>query len=194
MRAGKDTFYHRVFESLDTKEINIYGLGGDDNYLLKGNAKNDFTIRFIGGKGNNTNKAADNTIDGKRVRIYDSLHLEGISHSIFKVNKRWDTLYRYNPSSVKYDWFVPIITPGYNQDDGATIGLGILYKKQKWGKFPFGWEQRLTVDYATTTHAVGFSYNGLFKSTFGKWDFDLNSFIKDLVILSTITGWEMKQN
>ncbi len=177
LRSGKDTFYHRVFERRDTKEINIYGLGGNDEYLLGGNAKNNFMIRFIGGDGSNSYKSEQNNINGKRVRIYDSLHLTGISYKDFKVNRRWDSLYRYNFSSVKYDWYIPVIEPGYNQDDGVTVALGFLYKKRQWGKSPFGWEQRFTVDYATGTSAVGFGYKGVF-NIFGKWNLDLNSFCK----------------
>ena len=178
LRSGQDTFYHRVFERHDTKEINIYALGGNDEYLLRGNAKNNFTIRFIGGDGNNSYKAEQSNIAGKRVSVYDSLQLTGISYKDFKVNRRWDTLYRYNPSSAKFDWYMPVLMPGYNQDDGVSVSLGLLYKKQQWGKSPFGWQQRFTVDYATGTKAVGFGYKGVFKSTFEKWDVDLNSFYK----------------
>jgi hypothetical protein len=158
LRSGQDTFYHRVFDRHDTKEINIYALGGNDEYLLRGNAKNNFTIRFIGGKGNNSYKAEQSNIKGKRVSVYDSLHLTGISYKDFKVNRRWDTLYKYNPSSAKFDWYMPVLMPGYNKDDGVSVSLGLLYKKQQWGKSPFGWQQRFTVDYATSTKAVGFGY------------------------------------
>jgi hypothetical protein len=178
LRSGQDTFYHRVFDRHDTKEINIYALGGNDEYLLRGDAKNNFTIRFIGGKGNNSYKAEQSNIKGKRVSVYDSLHLTGISDKDYKVNRRWDTLYKYNPSLVKCDWYMPLLMPGYNKDDGVSVSLGLLYKKQQWGKSPFGWQQRFTVDYATSTKAVGFGYNGVFKGTFRKWDFDLNSFYK----------------
>ena len=178
LRSYNDTFYHRVFDRNDTREINIYALNGNDEYVVQGNAKNNFTIRFIGGNGNNIYTAEQNNINGKRIRIYDSLHLERISKKNFKVNRHWDSLYRYNFSSAKYDWYIPLLVPGYNQDDGAAISLGLFYKKQEWGKSPFAWQQLFTVDYATTTSAVGFNYKALFKNTFGKWDFDLNSFYK----------------
>ncbi|HYJ37627.1 MAG TPA: hypothetical protein VEV87_03385, partial [Chitinophagaceae bacterium] len=68
-----DTFYHCVFKRKETKEINIYALGGDDEYDLGGRKKNHFKIRFIGGEGNNSYQAEGSGISGRRVRVYDSL-------------------------------------------------------------------------------------------------------------------------
>jgi hypothetical protein len=48
-----------------------------------------------------------------------------------------------------------------------------MYKKQKWGKAPFGWEQSVRIEYATQSGFLGFGYKGLFKHVFGKWDMDL---------------------
>lgn len=179
LQAGStDTFYHRVFYRKETREINIYGLDGNDQFVVKGNAKNRFVIRLIGGDGKNEYKPDESGISGKRLKVYDSLPLTHISKGQFKYNNRWDTLYRYRRASVNYDWFIPIVQPGYNSDDGFTIGLGLLYKRQQWGKVPFGWEQQLAVTYATGTGALGFNYSGLFRNTFGKWDLDLKAFYK----------------
>jgi hypothetical protein len=178
IRAKGDTFYHRIFYRTETKQINLYGLGGNDEYVVKGNARNRFTIRMIGGEGTNKYTTDEKMLPGKSYRAYDSVFQEKLSRKFFKSNRRWDTIYRYNRTSVKYDWYMPLIVPGYNPDDDLSIGLGLFYKKQQWGKSPFGWQQRLTIDYATGTSAIGFGYKGLFKQTFGKWDFDLNAFYK----------------
>jgi hemolysin activation/secretion protein len=68
---------------------------------------------------------------------------------------------------------MPFIIPGYNPDDGLHFGIGFKYKKQKWGKAPFGWEQSFRIEYATQSGFLGFGYKGLFKHVFGKWDLDL---------------------
>jgi hypothetical protein len=177
LRSDLDTFFHRVFERAETREINVYALGGDDEYVLRGKNKNNFKIRLIGGEGNNSYSAEQNRVNGRKVRIYDSLNITGKSYKELNVNRRWDSSYRYNFSSLNYNWYIPIIAPGYNQDDGVTIAFGFLYKKRQWGKSPFGWQQQFTVDYATGTSAVGFGYKGIFNIP-GKWDFDLNSFYK----------------
>ncbi|MES1222049.1 MAG: hypothetical protein ABUT20_41520, partial [Bacteroidota bacterium] len=176
-READDTIYHRVFNRKGTKEINIYGLGGNDQFVANGNAKNKFIIRMIGGDGDNK-YSSDKSSKGKSYKVYDSLKLQDISRKAFRVNKHWDTLYNYNRASVKYDWYLPLVIPGYNQDDELSVGFGLLYKKQKWGKTPFGWQQQLLVNYATGTGAIGFGYKGLFKQAFGKWDLDLNAYYK----------------
>lgn len=175
--SSKDTFYHRVFYRNETREINLYGLEGKDQFIAKGNVKNNFVIRLIGGPGDNE-YTGDEKLGGKKLRVYDSLPVQNISTKVFKRHNRWDTLYNYRRASVKYNWFMPLITPGFNADDGFSIGLGILYRKQQWGKKPFGWEQQFGITYATGTSAVGFEYAGLFKNTFGRWDLDINAFYK----------------
>jgi hypothetical protein len=175
--SSQDTFYHRSFFRNETKEINIYGLQGQDQFIVRGNEKNPFTIRVIGGDGKNEYKSEADKISGKKIKVYDSLLTDNIAKKTFK-DKKWDTLYNYRRNSVKYDYYIPLIIPGYNVDDGFSIGLGILYRKQTWGKTPYGWSQQFMVNYATATQAVGFEYAGLFKQTFGKLDFDLNAFFR----------------
>jgi hypothetical protein len=177
LRPSRDTFYYRVFDKRDTKEINIYALGGDDKFLLKGNNKNNFKIRFIGGEGNNSYSLENANIRGREVKIYDSLTISGTSSKGLKFNHHWDSLYNYNFSSKNYNWYAPLIVPGYNQDDGVTLALGFLYKKRQWGKSPYCWQQQFTVDYAAGTSAVGFGYKGVFNIS-RKWNLDLNSFYK----------------
>jgi hypothetical protein len=174
-----DTFFHRVFYRKETKEINIYGLDGNDRFVVKGNARNPFVVRLIGGEGQNEYRPDVKKIYGKRPKIYDSLPLPYDSRRALKTNNRWDSLYSYDrTSAANYDWYIPIVQPGYNSDDGFTMSLGLLYKRRQWGKSPFGWEQQLVATYASGTGAVGFDYAGLFRNTFGKWDFDLKAFYK----------------
>ena len=174
----KDTFYHRVFYRKETKEINIYGLDGDDQFTVSGNSKNRFTIRMIGGEGGNKYSSTEKSSQGKSFRVYDSLYQDKFPGNTFRKNKKWKPAYNYNRASVNYDWYLPLVLPGYNKDDEFSIGLGLLYKKQKWGKTPFGWQQSVIVDYASGTKAIGFGYKGLFKQTFGKWDLDLAAYYK----------------
>jgi len=46
----KDTFYHRIFHTGQTKEINIYGLESKDEFTISGNARNKFKVSVIGGE------------------------------------------------------------------------------------------------------------------------------------------------
>ena len=168
----KDTFYHRVFYPGQTKEINIYGLESKDNFTLSGSAKNRFKLRIIGGDETDS-YITNRTSSGKKVRIYDVQDSIYVNERNYRVNRDKDTLYEYKRDGTKYDWYMPFIIPGYNPDDGLYFGLGFKYRKQKWGKTPFGWEQSFKIEATTATGFVGFGYKGLFKHVFGKWDLDL---------------------
>jgi hypothetical protein len=168
----RDTFYHRVFDHAETKQLNVYGLEGDDRFVFNGNAANKFLIRTIGGKGIDS-FMMEGAGRGRKIRVYDHTSNNYFSSGRFAVHRSSDSLFQYNRRSVKYDWWIPLIVPGYNPDDQVVLGVGLLYRRQQWGKTPFGWQQSFVVNYAFGTGAVGFAYKGLFKQTFGKWDLDL---------------------
>jgi hypothetical protein len=168
----RDTFYHRVFDHAETKQINVYGLEGKDKFLFNGNARNKFLIRVIGGKGIDSFLTEEDK-GGRKIRAYDHSKDNYFSPNRFRTNHSSDSLFQYNRKSVKYDWWVPLIIPGYNPDDQVILGAGLLYRRQQWGKSPYGWEQSFVVNYAFGTGALGFGYKGIFKQTFRKWDLNL---------------------
>jgi hypothetical protein len=172
MNKKNDTFYHRIFYTGETKEINIYGLESKDVFTISGNAKNKFKVRIIGGE--ETDKYIDDRAgSGKKIQVYDVQDSIDVSGKEYRINRNEDTLYQYKRDRTKYDWFMPFIIPGYNPDDGVYFGLGFKYRKQKWGKAPFGWEQSFKIEATTQSGFVGFGYKGLFKHVLGKWDVDL---------------------
>ncbi|MBO9203922.1 MULTISPECIES: BamA/TamA family outer membrane protein [Niastella] len=172
LNEKSDTFYYRVFDHNATKQINVYGLEGKDRFIFTGDGKNKFLIRAIGGKGVDSFITAGEG-NGQKVRAYDHSDNNFFADHQFRINHSSDSLFDYKRNSVKYDWWIPLIIPGYNPDDQVILGLGLLYKRQQWGKTPFGWQQSFVVNYAFGTGALGFGYKGLFKQTFGKWDLNL---------------------
>ena len=183
----QDTFYHRIFEREITREINIYGMGGNDEFFVGESGTNDFIVRLIGGDGDDLFSSYGK--NGKKIRVYDSLpRIELRSNELadpgpkkivnkgFCVHDKNDSLLIYDRAAFKYDYFKPIILPEYNPDDGVFIALGFLHRKQKWGKTPFAWQQKFRADYAFATGAFGFKYDGLFKRSFGKWDLDIAAY------------------
>ncbi len=167
-----DTFYRRVFDHGETKQINVYGLEGGDRFIFNGDAKNKFHIRTIGGKGTDS-FMIEGKGTGRKIHVYDHSRDNFYGSNRFAINRSEDSIFQYNRKSVKYDWWLPLIVPGYNPDDQVILGLGLLYKRQQWGKTPYGWQQSFIVNYAFGTGALGFGYKGVFKQTFGKWDLNL---------------------
>lgn len=171
------TIYQRVFENANTKEIRLYGFGGDDKFNVTGNAGRSILIRIIGGNG--TDSVIDNSTvngGGKKTKLYDNNENTFGSGKELKKYISQDTLKNnYARQLFKYNYFAPKFTPGYNPDDGVYLGGGIIFKKQQFGKAPYGYMQTIAGNYAFKTGAYNFWYEGIFKEAVGKWDLHINA-------------------
>ena len=176
-KEKNELFYHRVFLRSETKEIRLYGLDGNDAFNISGETDKGTLVRVIGGEGK------DNIYDksvvkgpGHYTKIYDNgdnTFNTGNESRTFISN---DTLKNdYKRKSFKYDWLAPMQRPGYNPDDGLYVGGGITWKKQQFGKAPYGFMQSIGGNYAFKTSAYTFWYRGIFKEFIGKWDLNLET-------------------
>jgi hemolysin activation/secretion protein len=133
--SGSKLIYRRVFLREETKEIRLYGFGGDDQFQIDEQKGKGILVRVIKDEGEALRKA---------------------SH---------------------YDWLAPRIAPGFNPDDGVYFGGGIIFKKQQFGKAPFGYMQSIWGNYAFATGAYNFWYQGIFREAVGKWDLHIDATI-----------------
>lgn len=179
-KAGKDNqqggiLFQRTFLRSETKEIRLYGLEGDDIFKIDGETKKGILVRVIGGKGDDSVTDNSNVKQpGRHTKIYDN------SNSIAEGGKETrqyissDSLKNgYNRKSFVFDWLAPTINPGYNPDDGMLIGGGVAFKKQQFGKTPFGSMQSIAGNYAFSTGAYSIWYKGIFTEFIGKSDLHL---------------------
>jgi hypothetical protein len=172
--APGDILYHRIFSQDVTKEITLYGLHGNDQFIYSGKANNSILIRTLGGDGNDKFSLAPDHNIAKPI-VYDA-PADAPSSGNFRYHATTDTsVTKHNRKWFNYDWWMPLLFPAYNPDDGVLIGAGVTYKKQKWNKTPFGWQQTIGGQYAFATGAYALFYKGEFKQTFGKWDLILNA-------------------
>lgn len=179
-KAGKydlwnNIVYQRTFLRPETKEIRLFGLDGDDEYNIKGNTKRGITIRIVGGNGNDM-VADSSSVKGmsKLTKVYDNTNTIFYAGKETEKNISSDTLKNvYNRKAFSYDWFAPIIIPGYNVDDGFITGAGVIFKKKQFGKAPYGSMQTIAGNYATATSSYSVWYKGIFKEFIGKADLNL---------------------
>ena len=171
----KEEIYQRVFLRSETKEIRLYGLGGDDMFNIKGHVNKGILVRVVGGKGADTVSVTSCVKQqGHQTWIYDD------KKSIFHYS--WDTRSHISSDSLKndynhkafvFDWLAPLGGPGYNVDDGFLINSGVVFKKQQFGKSKYGQLHMLTGSYAFSTQAWTLGYNGIFREFIGKSDLHL---------------------
>lgn len=164
--------YERTFDPKDTKEVRLYGLGGSDDYMVRGKSASPIKVRMIGGNGKDSYAFSPDLRKTSNLYIYDHpdsgnvlptngghIHLSG------------DTLVNnFNRQSFKYDKSSPILTLGYSTEDGIRLIAGYQIEKQGFGKESYAWRQELLAGYTVSRNAWLFNYWGDFKKAVGDND------------------------
>ncbi len=162
--------YNRVFEPSVTKEIDLYGLNGNDVFDIDKNVKSNIKLRIIGGRGEDTFN-----INGHvKNYLYDfnkeKNFIENKSRTVNKfsndpaVNKFNSTGFNYN----KY--YFPNLNLGYNAEDGLMAGIGFTRKTFGFRKDPYSTFQKLSTLYAFSSGSYKMLYQGEFNQVAGKND------------------------
>jgi hypothetical protein len=156
-------YYQRTFNPDETKEVRLFGIKGDDVYVVNNDVA-DITIRIIGGPGK------DSVIQSKRkVHIYDNkdnvfetssarMHLSSDT-SIHSWDYRW---YKKDKNG-----FLPLVF--YNNADRVYAGLRYRMQKNRWRQEPFAWSQEVGVHYSISQNAFSAFWEGLYPNVIGKW-------------------------
>lgn len=163
--------YQRLFIAGETREIRLYGLGGDDQFHAHGEG-GPILVRMIGGPGNdvfqNEAKAA-----AVKTKIYD-LSTEKNS---FKGNGAQFSFLSKDPSvnavnrlGFKYNVLAPLLSFSYNPDDGVFVGAGFRYTVQGFHKDPYKQLHNLTIEHSLSTKAYAFKYDFEAIHAIGKLD------------------------
>lgn len=170
-----DTLFHRIFNRKLTKEINLYGFGNEDEFIFTCRRKNKIYLRCFGGDGKDMYKdSAAVTGSGIKSGIYENKEDKVLLNEQYRIKNTDDTSYTtFLRRGFKYDWWKPVLLPGFSPDDRVLLNLGIVYRKKEWHKTPYAWEQSIVGTLATATGSVGVAYNGIFKRAIGKWDIEL---------------------
>lgn len=178
-KDGKVTkaLMNKTYDASLTKEIRLYLGQGNDSVLID-HINSPIKLRLIGDSMaktyviNNSNikiKLYENTAnstflgDSKRVRVYrgkDSMNTQFVPVNL-------------------YNSWLPLVTAGYNADDGFSLGLGAAYTHQRgFRKSPFTYRQQITVAAAFRTGAYKIHYRGEWEDAVGQADFIIDALAK----------------
>ena len=157
--------YERKFDHLVTHEIRLYGMDGEDKFVVSG-VTDKIKVRLIGGGGSDV---FENTAKGQRgVVVYDMEDGNNTLTGGFKNKMSNDTgVNKFERISYKYNFQSFFATIGYNPDDGIFLGPTFKFIKHGFRKTPYKSFHQLKVSYAFSTKAVNFRYNNEFISVFG---------------------------
>ncbi|MFC6099848.1 metallophosphoesterase [Olivibacter domesticus] len=163
----------KVYDPDLTEEIRIYLGGGDDSVHIN-NSQSKIKLRIIGGQG-----SKDYHIDtaANNIKLYDVASRTSFSGHTEKLRRHLSNdsaNTAFVPVNL-YNVWMPLVTLGYNADDGLMVGGGFRYTHQRgFRKTPFTNRQQLLVSGAFATGAVKVRYHGLWKELIGKADLRLD--------------------
>lgn len=173
----EQTLYSRTFDPKRTKEVRVFGLGGDDRFLIQGEGSTPIRIRLIGGRKGDTYVDQSTGGGGKRILIYD---LKSDKDSFAVTNREKlrlssdPSVIGYKRNAFKYNKLMPLAAGGFNLDDGLLLGLGFQYIGHGFRKEPFAVKHTFTGSHAVATAAFSFRYAGEFTDVIGKSDLLVN--------------------
>jgi hypothetical protein len=169
--AKSAPYYSRVFNSNETKEIRIYGIGGNDKYEGKGKTQKKILVRLIGGKEKDDYNISS-TYNGK-IHIYDNPDNSFNTSSAKKYLSTDTSINRYERKAFKPNNSGLGPRLGYSNEDRIFVGIGYKKQVQQWRKLPFGYSHDIAALYSLTQKAFRFVYKGTFNEAIGKWNVGL---------------------
>ena len=162
--SGK--IYERMFDANVTKEVRLYGFGGNDKFIVNGNI-DKIKIRMIGGEGEDQfeNKASS----GDGGIVYDSTGEKNTVTGRFNRKLKNDTLVNYyDRLGYHYNTVAPFFAVGFNSDDGLFLGLTFKITRHGFRKKPYKNLHEISLSSAFGTGAFRFRYYAEFISVFAK--------------------------
>lgn len=169
----RNELYRRVIHRNETREINLYGLGGEDTFIVQGEARRGTRVNVVGGPG------ADTFVDeshvagsGKKTRFYDT-ESEGNRFEPgreTRVKQSEDPEYNAYAMRFEYERHYPFALGYYNPDDGLVLQGSFKVTRHAFQKEPVAREHQFSLYYATLTKAFVGQYNGDFYEVIGDWN------------------------
>ena len=170
--------YERNFGPRFTKEIRLYGFGGQDNFLVEGDAKSSIKVRMVGGAGIDQFVVAPGFKNKKNTYLYDSLAEQNKvpANDLVKLRLSNDsTVNQYDKTSFMFNRLGPLFGANYSLDQGLQLKAGLIYEKQGFRKKPYAFKNEFWVSYTTGRDAFNFTYAGDFKEVVGRYDFRIDA-------------------
>lgn len=156
--------YHRTFEPAITKEIRLYGFGGDDRFEVSG-TNDKIRVRMIGGEGADV---FDNETATRGGIVYDAKTDDNSLKGKFRDKRSNDsTVNSFERIYFKYNQVVPLLTLGYNQDDGLFVGASLKFIKHGFRRSPYKSMNSFAVSHALSTKAFDFRWYAEHIGVFG---------------------------
>ncbi len=163
--AQSTKMYERKFLPLVTKELRIFGMDGQDKFVMNGD-NDKIKVRLIGGGGEDVFENPGSKQSG--AIIYDRADGGNKITGRFTTKMSNDTgVNKFERIYYKYPFQSIFGTLGYNPDDGVSIGPTFKYIRHGFRKVPYKTLHQFKATYAFSTKAVNLRYYNEFISSVG---------------------------
>ena len=167
----KEAFYERTFYPSETKEIRLYGLSGEDQYVINAPLPSHTRIRIIGGPDKDVYQIADQQ---RSVLVYDNASNDFTQAAgVRKHLSNQPSIHRFDYDGFEYGERGTIKKLSYNREDRLFVGIGYKIKTEKWRKAPFAHEHKISLNYSPIQKGIRALYEGTINQAFGSWNLDL---------------------
>ncbi len=165
--------FRRTFDPAETREIRLYGLGGNDQFIVRGAAEKAIRLIAIGGTGEDV-FADSSRVEGrkKRTKIYDTRS----GTTVYRGSEA-RTVLRDDPGINHYDRSLfaldandPIFLFGSGREEGITLGVGALLTRHEFRKRPFARQHRLAGSFATKSRSFNLRADSRYVDLWRGWD------------------------
>jgi hypothetical protein len=168
-----EQLFARTFLPTETKELRIFTGKGNDSTLINTSDKH-IKIRIVGGDGDKRYVVQQ---AGKKICVY-----EKESNAIFigntgrlRTHLSNDTANTAFVPTNSYNIARPLVTAGFNLDDGFLLGGGVKLTRQGFRKTPYASVQQITLAHSFSTSAFRIRYKGEWLKAVGKADITLQA-------------------
>ena len=173
----EDEIYNRTIKTNETDEVQLYGLNGNDEFLISGDVDDSVLLRIIGGQDHDV-YTDESKVSGwsKKTKIYDYKSKENtINKSAETADLRSDNYWKntYNHRDINNNTTVVLPNLGLNPDDGFFFGASLTYTKQGFKKRPFGSQHIIAANHYSATSGYDIEYNGEFTDFISDWSLHL---------------------
>lgn len=170
-------FYSRLFKPGETEEIRLFGLEGEDRFLITGEARESIRIRIISGPGED--EIVDQSVvakGGKKTHLYDLSGEDRIAGSdeVKLVEIPYEKAYYYRRTAFAYNTYFPYALILFSSGNGVQLSGGATFTLQSYNKPDFAARYGVTAGVSSLGN-LRLELSGRWRNVLGQWDLTANT-------------------
>lgn len=173
-KSGEELQSSKVYSGKETKEIWIYALSDDDEFVVEGKSNSSIKVRLLGGLDEDKYIVSN----AKNLKIYDykskKNNFDNKGNANVTLTDDYD-VNQYNYKRVKYSSYSLMPNAGFNPDDEIMIGANQIFTVNNFVQNPFSSKHILKTNYFTGTNGYEIAYQGVFPQLSGNWFYQVDA-------------------